>query len=513
VAYTHIFAEPFIDRGFREVYVYVLRWIDNHQIENNIAPLSHLYDINFKTKICEFEVLISPSTVLTTGQINIQIGRTGSAADDLTSRFADTRESILNIITTRRILSEPLTLTKAIVKAAWLKEAFILQESPFLLNSSEKVIREQIVDPKTPLIESEVRKSDLLIVASSEVELLIAGTHTAEIPQKFSILNSNKSGYIRIRGCRVYSGVDVASNTHKTSGYSDNSSATTASGTYQPESISKFQSRIKNFTRLIDNATPFAFNRISDGELAIVRNMVLRLGIDDSRGWQLGTTRHESGYFPDEERKSFIPERDWRLRKELLKAMRYSAPNYFIGLTNPCCINQHRMDRSSWEVQLTTTCETHPFLIEANTLINGNYSYFIQKLLPKFANYLVISAFNYRAQFGDLPFEITRSVEVGDNCLVQWEQLLLDCIEAISQVVKMNKRRPILFITSCSTAAKILIYRIFKLYPRVTCIDVGSSLNPIVGLSGWQHSRGYLQEYWLLQGSGYTSMNCEHLNS
>ena len=65
-----------------------------------------------------------------------------------------------------------------------------------------------------------------------------------------------------------------------------------------------------------------------------------------------------------------------------------------------------------------------------------------------------------------------------------------------------------LFLFSAASLSNLLIHELYKEFPNNTYLDVGSTLNPLLGLDGWKGSRGYLRGYWLKQPDAYSSKEC-----
>ena len=75
--------------------------------------------------------------------------------------------------------------------------------------------------------------------------------------------------------------------------------------------------------------------------------------------------------------------------------------------------------------------------------------------------------------------------------------------------IHKEKTQDCLFLFSAASLSNLLIYELYKEFPNNTYMDIGSTLNPMVGLDGWKGSRGYLRGYWLNEPNPYFFDDCE----
>jgi hypothetical protein len=241
---------------------------------------------------------------------------------------------------------------------------------------------------------------------------------------------------------------------------------------------------------------PFQFTRFSDGELFMLLSKEIKLTpfgawID---GKQVNSQRYD-----EHDCKTFIPSEDSLITTELLAALQYSGSNYIKGLPLPCCVGEELFDqlKSLSADQLGDKNST------ANLLINANYPYFIEKVLPVLAQRPIIFVANKRAcldQFTNSMYHI----KLGDDCkhdINHYESLLYQFIMQLSSRTK--ERVIILF--AASYLSNILIYRLASRFPEITMIDVGTALHPLIKLG---HIRHYLQLYWSNQ-KHYSYHQCQ----
>ena len=82
-------------------------------------------------------------------------------------------------------------------------------------------------------------------------------------------------------------------------------------------------------------------------------------------------------------------------------------------------------------------------------------------------------------------------------------------IKNLKIFIKENSIRNYIFLISAASLSNIIVYELFKECDENTYIDLGSTLNPLLGIDGWQGSRTYLKEYWENQKPiQYLNKNC-----
>jgi hypothetical protein len=256
---------------------------------------------------------------------------------------------------------------------------------------------------------------------------------------------------------------------------------------------------------LLKSGTAFAFNRLSDGELFMLRGESLKLGVNGDLGWSLAGKTHQSGRYPGEEAKDFDPVIDRAFLELLRESLNVEQRNYFIGLPCICC-GASRNDLK----MIVSMVKNRKSCTFANALINGNYERYLQEFVPLFSNYKVILISNYRAEVQQLKFNVAVHYKVGDNSHRDYERYLEEVCALVMKERENNSQEKILVLTSCGALAKILVAEIFRRSEgQISVVDIGSSLNPLMGLEGWKFSRGYLQEYWLGKPRNYLDWFCE----
>jgi hypothetical protein len=141
----------------------------------------------------------------------------------------------------------------------------------------------------------------------------------------------------------------------------------------------------------------------------------------------------------------------------------------------------------------------HPNLTFANLLINANYSRFVEEMVPLFMNREIIYVVNELADTSKLPFEISKKFEIGSNCMIN----NYDTSENVKKYIKDTNTKDAIVLCSAASLSNFVIYECFKDNQDNTFLDIGSCLNPLLGLEGWKYTRGYLTGYWLNSGSPF----------
>lgn len=220
----------------------------------------------------------------------------------------------------------------------------------------------------------------------------------------------------------------------------------------------------------------FAFSRFSDGELRIMQNKELILGPDFNK---IGGRRRKSRYEP-EDRKHFDPKEHQHVREKLMEAYTYKAKNYYVGLSCRCCVGER-----DFKQMVKWRGGDDEYLTWANLWVNANYPLFVEHMIPEFKNHDIVMICNKNADFVGLPFGVVKDFRVGDNCIVNdfflWDDVAL--------WIEDGYITDHTFLFSASSLSNIMIYELYKRYPQNTYIDIGTTLNPYLGMKS---TRGYI---------------------
>tara|TARA_Y100000310_G_C20687695_1_gene820152 strand:- start:2125 stop:3321 length:1197 start_codon:yes stop_codon:yes gene_type:complete len=242
-----------------------------------------------------------------------------------------------------------------------------------------------------------------------------------------------------------------------------------------------FSGDLEHFKNLITNNVNFAFVRFSDGEVDILKN--IKLSLESNRVIE-GNKIHNFGY-PEDDHKLFDPEQHQFVRKALLDSLRFCKKNYYKGLGDPCC---NGVEYTKWLRKLHGLHDTK-HLTWSNLFVNGNYSSFLDDVVPLFACKKVVVVCSKNAKLNNLPFNVVKDFRVGKNCIVNDHDLFDD----ISKWIEENNIEGHMFLFSASSLSEILIHKLFDKFDNNTYLDIGTTLHRHLSLD---IARDYLKAYW-----------------
>jgi len=244
----------------------------------------------------------------------------------------------------------------------------------------------------------------------------------------------------------------------------------------------------------LKNNENFAFTRFSDGELFILQNKKLVLA---ESHYITGDITGANKY-TEEEQKEFNPEKDGALRSRLIESFKHNQDNYFKGI---CTSADAHVGKENFEWMVNFLGGDHPNLTYANLLINANYKRFVKELIPIFSKREIIYVVNKLANVDNLPFSINKIFPIGSNCMIND----YDKVDEIKEYINTNDIKDAIVLCSAASLSNAVIYECFKENNNNTFLDIGSCLNPLLGLEGWKYTRGYLTSYWLGHNNHYSS--------
>lgn len=241
----------------------------------------------------------------------------------------------------------------------------------------------------------------------------------------------------------------------------------------------------EKFKHKLINDENFSYIRFSDGEMFVINNRYLELG---DFGYNIAGSSGYA-YYGKEEQKLFDPEKHSFYRERLVDSLSYNSKNYYKGLpTRSQCI-EHNFD---FDELLEMSGGDSEFLTFADLLNTINYRKFIKEIVPLFSSKKVIMIVNEVADIDKLPFEVIKDFRVGSNCFIN----NYDIIEKIKSYINNNDIKNHVFLVSAASLSNVIIHQLYDMFSENTYIDIGSTLNPIMGMSGWIGTRTYLREYW-----------------
>ena len=259
-----------------------------------------------------------------------------------------------------------------------------------------------------------------------------------------------------------------------------------------------FKKDLQIFIHKIAAKENFAFVRFSDGEADILNN--IQLTISDDYVIE-GNFKHNFGY-SKEDHKHFDPQKHGFVRKKLIDSFLFSKKNYYTGIACPCCIGGIETHRAMKKA----TKRTNKFLTWANLFVNGNYTSFIEDVVPALSNRKIVMVCSKNANLErlkkEINFNIVKDFRVGENCIVNDHHLIDD----IKKWIENNNIKDHVFLFSASSLSEILIHELFKDYDKNTYLDIGTTLHPYFNLG---YERDYLKGYWLKQNLPDIKKNCQ----
>ncbi len=250
-----------------------------------------------------------------------------------------------------------------------------------------------------------------------------------------------------------------------------------------------YDAEFDKFKQLLEKGEPFAYSRFSDGEINLLKSMKVVL---HDTGFICGDDVG-SGRYPSEEGKNVDPDEHPHVIEKLHECLKASRPNYFKALAtnedNDVCKDDNIL---LYQQNICEGDETHQTF--ANLFINGNYPRFINEIVPMLRDKKVVFVVNENANLDQLSFNnIIKTFSIGSNCIVND----FDISTKINKWVAQENISDTVFLVAASTLSNFIIKDCFFEHPQNTYIDIGSSLNPWMGLEGWRYSRAYLQ-HWVL---------------
>jgi|TARA_Y100000022_G_scaffold113091_1_gene97658 hypothetical protein len=235
----------------------------------------------------------------------------------------------------------------------------------------------------------------------------------------------------------------------------------------------------------LESKENFAFSRFSDGEGFILYNQYLELS--DS-GYNLNGARGYA-FYGKEEHKVFDPDKHSFFRDKLIESLEYVAPNYYKGL--PMKDSCPAFDGIFDEIVENAGGDSE-YLSFANLWNNANYPRFIEELVPILSKRKVVFICNKDATLDELPFKVVKDFRIGSNAMIENYSI----IEEIKEYVSQNNIENHVFLCSAASLSNLIVHQCFEANSSNTFIDIGSTLNPLMGLKGWTGTRTYLNQYW-----------------
>ena len=236
----------------------------------------------------------------------------------------------------------------------------------------------------------------------------------------------------------------------------------------------------------IDDKENFAFSRFSDGELFIMQNKTVVLA---DNHYITGNIKGKNRY-TKEEHKEFHPSKHQMFREKLIECYLHNQDKYYKGI---CTSTDGHVGKHNFDWMIDFHKGDHENLTFANLLINANYSRFVEEMIPALSKRKIIYVVNELANTDGLPFEIEREFRIGSNCMIN----NFDTSEKVARYIEDNNIKDHIILCSAASLSNFIIHDCYKQNSNNTFLDIGSCLNPLLGLEGWRYTRGYLTSYWL----------------
>lgn len=219
---------------------------------------------------------------------------------------------------------------------------------------------------------------------------------------------------------------------------------------------------------LVKKQIPFTFVRFSDGEMEVIRNEQFFIG-DGKISWRKGSYDY---YYPEFDKKEFIPDRDFKFRDDLLVSANYKSSNYIKGI--PATHNNAVDDR---DLMIRFNDYSVENLTFSDLLINHNFLKFRKNIFPLFFNYQhVFLLGNHRAK-PELININWKLVALQDNFFTNYTETLDKSLSTLSKL-PFNS----LVLSSASSLSNIVGAKLNKIRQDITMIDIGTSLHDLVGM-------------------------------
>jgi hypothetical protein len=220
--------------------------------------------------------------------------------------------------------------------------------------------------------------------------------------------------------------------------------------------IKSFRQDIITFKEKLLKKENFTFSKYADGEWAVMQNHA----INNKEFW----------FDPNSETDQFK-------RQALIDSFKYKHPNYYVGVSCPCCQGTETFNQM---VDFSEQDDNH--LTWANLWVNSNYKYYVSNILPLYRDRNVVLFCNENGRIDKLPFRPYMVVPLKNNA---WEynwNLIHDAKELVSKIQEKN----MLFLFCCGPFGNILCHQLTQHNDQHTYLDIGSTLNPFLGSAGFE---------------------------
>ena len=219
-----------------------------------------------------------------------------------------------------------------------------------------------------------------------------------------------------------------------------------------------FDKDIRVFRKKLKDKEVFTFSKFADGEWAAMQSV--RLNNNEFR---------------------FVNSQEHLIARDLLvKAFRFQHPNYYVGVSCPCC------QGNNFEKMLEYSEQPIEKLTWANLWVNSNYKYYKRYVVPLFKQYKTVLVANKDSNIENLP----KGFKPEIFCPIEKDAWVVsrDKIDDMKKAIDDNNMEGWLFLFCAGPFGNILAHQLTDYCDKNTYLDIGSTLNPFLGTEGFRRS-------------------------
>jgi len=167
-------------------------------------------------------------------------------------------------------------------------------------------------------------------------------------------------------------------------------------------------------------------------------------------------------------------------RESLENAIRFQHPNYYVGVSCPCC------QGNAFESMVDFSGQPLEKLTWANLWVNSNYKYYKSYVVPLFKQYKTVLVANKDSNIENLPKGLKPEIfcPIEKNAWIDSKE----CIETLKDAIDKHKMKGWLFLFCAGPFGNILAHQLTEYCDKNTYLDIGSTLNPFLGTEGFRRS-------------------------
>ena len=225
-----------------------------------------------------------------------------------------------------------------------------------------------------------------------------------------------------------------------------------------------FDQELIRLFEIFKKGAPFSFSKYADGEWAIMNK-------DYINNQEFEINNQTPDFF----------------RLKLIESFRYKDPNYYIGISCPCCQGDNAYKMATFSEQ------NFDHLTFANVFVNRNYEMYKNSFVNEYKNHDVHLIANKNSKIKNLPFKVEKFYPIGFSAWVND----YDLIEKIIQQNLSGK----LFLFCAGPFGNLLAHQLHETNKTNIYLDIGSTLNP------WLQSEGFKRDYY--SGGNFSNQTCK----